>query len=478
MRHVSGINWEERADTVIRLFGHYIPRPVFALGLVEMCAVFICIEAATHLRYILADLDPPSLTGQLPEKLTFLAVFYIVALAVGLYQREACRNLRMTMLRLGVAMIIAFAAMSVIFFLFPDVIIWRSIFIFAFVLIFAGVLLARSLFSLAAGTEAFKRRVVVLGAGRRAARILELAESGQNQDFVVVATVSMSDKERQIADATPMEGIPDLRHFIEEQKADEIVTAMEERRGSLPVGPLLACKLAGVVIRDFSAFMERETGIVDLDGLNPSWIIYGDRGSWGSLDQIAKRAFDIVTSLLLLIFTLPILLMTAAAVKLTSKGPVFYRQERVGYGGRPFMLFKFRSMRTDAEADGAPKWAQKNDPRTTPVGRFIRMTRIDEIPQIINVLRGEMSFVGPRPERPFFVHSLSEELPYYGERHAVKPGITGWAQLNYPYGATTEDARRKLQYDLYYIKNYSLFLDILILLQTARVILFPVGFAR
>jgi len=463
---------------VIRLFGHYIPRPVFTLGLVEMCTVFLCIEAARHLRYVIADLEPPEFTSELPEKLTFLAVFYVVALAVGLYQREACRNLRMTLLRLGVAMVIALAIMSVIFFLFPDLIIWRSIFISALLLIFADILIVRVVFSLVAGREAFKRRVVVLGAGPRAARILDLARSSPDQDFSVVAAVSMGDREKTIPSATPMSDIPHLRQFIDELKADEIVTAMEERRGALPMGPLLECKLSGVVIREFSTFMERETGIVDLDGLNPSWIIYGDRGSWGSLDQIAKRAFDIVASLLLLMFTLPILLVTALAIKLTSKGPVFYRQERVGYGGRSFMLFKFRSMRTDAEADGAPKWAQKNDPRTTAVGRFIRLTRIDEIPQIINVLRGEMSFVGPRPERPFFVSSLREEVPFYAERHAVKPGITGWAQLNYPYGATTEDARRKLQYDLYYIKNYSLFLDILILLQTARVILFPAGFAR
>jgi exopolysaccharide biosynthesis polyprenyl glycosylphosphotransferase len=193
---------------------------------------------------------------------------------------------------------------------------------------------------------------------------------------------------------------------------------------------------------------------------------------------MAKRGFDILASGLLLLFTFPILLVAAIGIRLTSKGPIFYRQERVGFGGKSFMLLKFRSMRIDAEADGSPQWAQKNDPRVTPVGRFIRMTRIDEIPQIFNVLRGDMSFVGPRPERPFFVKSLEEEIRFYAERHAVKPGITGWAQLNYPYGATTEDARRKLQYDLYYIKNYSLFLDLLILLQTARVILFPSGFAR
>ena len=463
---------------MIRLFGHYVPRPVFALGLVELLAVFLSILGGTHIRYLLADLDPPPLTAQLPEKLTVLAVFYVVALAVGLYQREACRDLRMTILRLTVAMIIVFAIMSVIFFLFPDVALWRSIFVFSVLLIYAAVLVVRFVFARVAGAEAFRRRIVVLGAGPRAERIIGLARDGVAQDFSVIAVLKLDEREKAVTWAIPINEVNDLQEFVSAHKIDEIVTAPEERRGSLPVGPLLACKLSGVAIRDYSAFMERETGIVDLEALNPSWIIYSDRGSRGSLDQIFKRSFDIAASLLLLAFTFPFLVMTAVAVKVTSPGPIFYRQERVGVGGKPFMLFKFRSMRTDAEADGAPKWAQENDPRVTPVGRLIRMTRIDEIPQIINVLRGEMSFVGPRPERPFFVSSLSDELPFYGERHAVKPGITGWAQLNYPYGATTEDAKHKLQYDLYYIKNYSMFLDLLILLQTVRVVLFPSGLAR
>ena len=188
-----------------------------------------------------------------------------------------------------------------------------------------------------------------------------------------------------------------------------------------------------------------------------------------------KRAFDIVASLVLLAFSMPALALAALAVRLESRGPVFYRQERVGLNGRPFMLLKFRSMRTDAERDGVPRWAAVNDSRVTRVGAFIRKTRIDELPQIFNVLKGEMSFIGPRPERPFFVEELRQAIPYYFERHRVKPGISGWAQLNYPYGASIEDAKEKFQYDLYYIKNYSLFLDFIVLVQTARVILWPQG---
>ncbi|HEY8351792.1 MAG TPA: exopolysaccharide biosynthesis polyprenyl glycosylphosphotransferase, partial [Sphingomonadales bacterium] len=197
-------------------------------------------------------------------------------------------------------------------------------------------------------------------------------------------------------------------------------------------------------------------------------------GRSGRFDLFLKRLFDVTTSLLLLLLTLPILIVTAIAIKVTSPGPVFYRQERVGQGGRTFMVLKFRSMRTDAERNG-PQWAQANDDRVTPVGRLIRTARIDEIPQIFNVLKGDMSFVGPRPERPVFVEQLAKEIPFYLERHRVKPGITGWAQINYPYGASVEDARHKLQYDLYYIKNYSIFLDFLVLIQTLRVVLWPEG---
>ncbi len=237
----------------------------------------------------------------------------------------------------------------------------------------------------------------------------------------------------------------------------------------------MECKLAGVTVTDFPSFWERQTGQIDLDEMTPSWLIFsnGFRTTWQG--EIVKRCFDIIVSLFVLIVTLPVTFVTAILIKLESPGPVFYRQERVGLSGRTFNVLKFRSMRADAEKDGIARWAQNSDPRVTKVGGFIRRTRIDEIPQVINVLIGQMSFVGPRPERPVFVRSLTEKIPYYDVRHRVKPGITGWAQINYPYGASDEDAKAKLTFDLYYVKNWNLFLDAVILFQTARVVLWREG---
>ena len=229
-------------------------------------------------------------------------------------------------------------------------------------------------------------------------------------------------------------------------------------------------------VNDLSSFLERETGRVDLDSVNPSWLIFSDGFSSGRrISSALKRLFDIAASLALLIITAPIILITAIAIKLESKGPAFFRQKRVGQYGQEFELIKLRSMRDDAEKDGQAVWAQKNDPRVTRVGRLIRKLRIDELPQTWTVLKGQMSFVGPRPERKQFVDDLATKMPYYAERHMVKPGITGWAQVNYPYGASLEDARHKLEYDLYYAKNYTPFLDLLILLQTVRVVIWPEG---
>jgi sugar transferase (PEP-CTERM system associated) len=235
-------------------------------------------------------------------------------------------------------------------------------------------------------------------------------------------------------------------------------------------------KTTGVHVNDLSSFLERETGRVDLDSLNPSWLIFSDGFSAGRrLSSSAKRLFDVVVSALILLLFWPIVLVTAVLIKLESKGPVFFRQRRIGLYGQPFEILKLRSMRDDAEVDGIAVWAMEDDPRVTRVGAIIRKLRIDELPQCWSVLKGEMSFVGPRPERPTFVADLEARLPYYAERHVVKPGITGWAQIHYPYGASVEDARQKLEYDLYYAKNYTPFLDVVILLQTMRVILWPEG---
>jgi sugar transferase (PEP-CTERM system associated) len=256
--------------------------------------------------------------------------------------------------------------------------------------------------------------------------------------------------------------------------ASEIVVAADDRRG-LPVRQLLHCKIAGIKVTDFLDFWERETRTVDLEALRPSWLFYSDGFRRGPVDEFLKRGFDVVVSLGLLLLTLPLLVITACLIRLESPGPVLYRQPRVGLQGRVFTILKFRSMQVDAETDGRPRWAAEGDPRVTRVGVIIRKLRIDELAQILNVLRGDMSFIGPRPERPFFVAGLAQAIPYYDERHCVRPGITGWAQINYPYGASTEDARRKLAYDLYYVKNRSIFLDLLILLQTARVIFWNHG---
>jgi len=252
---------------------------------------------------------------------------------------------------------------------------------------------------------------------------------------------------------------------------------MDERRQGFPIRELLDCRLAGIDVSDLSTFLERETGRVRLDVLNPSWLIFGEGFKRGSIRLQSKRALDLVAASILFILTCPLMVATVLAIKLEDgwRSPVFYQQERVGFGGRIFKLLKFRSMRVDAEVAGQPQWAQKKDARVTRVGAVIRKLRIDELPQILNVLKAEMGLVGPRPERPQFVSQLAEKIPYYIERLSVKPGITGWAQLCYPYGSSEQDALEKLQYDLYYIKNGNLLFDIFILVQTAEVVLLGKG---
>ena len=250
-----------------------------------------------------------------------------------------------------------------------------------------------------------------------------------------------------------------------------VVAVREQRGGALPVTDLLNCRLRGVVVTDVPGVLERVSGSIPVDVLKSSWLIYGRGFAQGWGRQLVKRAFDVAVAAVLLVVTAPIMLATATAILLESGRPIIFRQERVGYGGRIFRLLKFRSMRADAEKDGIPQWATSADPRVTSVGRFIRHTRIDELPQIFNVLKGEMSFVGPRPERPFFVAQLTQQIPFYGTRHTVKPGVTGWAQVRYRYAASVEDAARKLEFDLFYVKNHSLLLDLVILLKSVRVVL-------
>jgi len=267
-----------------------------------------------------------------------------------------------------------------------------------------------------------------------------------------------------------------LLSIVKKYTIDQIVVAVRDRRGGgFPVQQLLECKMKGVKVVELSTFFEREYRQVLLESLNPSWMVLGDGFRQGHFGNAVKRLFDLTVGGILLLLALPIMLITAACICLESGFPILYRQERVGQGGRAFTLYKFRSMRNEAESDGTPRWARTNDDRTTRVGRFIRKWRIDELPQVFNVLNGEMSLVGPRPERPFFVDQLTKQIPFYALRHSAKPGITGWAQVRYQYGASVDDAAEKLQYDLYYAKNQGLFLDLAILLATVEVVLWRKG---
>jgi sugar transferase (PEP-CTERM system associated) len=316
--------------------------------------------------------------------------------------------------------------------------------------------------------------VLVYGQSEQMVALMRMRRRSDRAGFTVVGVVHAPGDTQRLPGERTLEAPNGLMQLCLDLGVDEVIVALQDRRRVLPVEELLQCKFAGISVMEFISFMERETGCIRLDMLNPSWMIFGSGFKQGVMRRFTSRAIDFLASSVLVLLASPIMLGAIVAIWLEDGrrgAPIFYRQERVGYAGRAFQLIKFRSMRPDAEVPGVARWAQKNDPRVTRVGSFMRITRIDELPQLLNVLKGQMSFVGPRPERPQFVRELEANIPFYGYRHAVKPGITGWAQLCYPYGSSIEDARHKLQYDLYYIKNNNVLLDLTILRQTVEVIL-------
>jgi len=439
---------------MIRLFKHYIPHAVMLLALLDFILLVTAGELAWQLRAHQISME----VGLFHERVLPLsgaaAVVWLAMVAVGVYGPYALRSLRFASARLLVSISLGILALVLIDFVIQTEAFWRSTLFYGMFFAIGLMLLDRLLLNSFLGSSAFRRRVLVLGAGARAHRLRELGERPES-GFAIVSFIGMTDGERCVEEAIARQAIHDLGRFVENLGVSEVVLALEERRNALPLKDLLRIKTKGVHVNDFSSFMERETGLVDLDTVNPSWLIFSDGFSSSRMfSSAAKRVFDIVASSLLLLLTFPIIILFAIIVKMDSKGPAFFRQKRVGLYGANFDLIKLRSMRTDAEKDGA-KWAEENDPRVTRVGRFIRKVRIDELPQTWSVLKGNMSFVGPRPEVPTFVEDLEEQLRFYAERHMVKPGITGWAQINYPYGASIEDSRKKLEYDLYYAKNYT-----------------------
>ncbi len=455
---------------MIRLFNHYLSLRVLLLTLVEAMVLFQSMVLGFEIRFLDQSLPLPVLEAGL-----FTLVMLLMMTGLGLYEAQA-EPFRVTVQRLVVAYSLSLLVMSAVFYLFPDTYVGRGVFAVTSVFAVTGVLLIRAMFFRVTDIGLPKRRVLVLGNGDDAEQIIRFLHDGGRGHTIQYAGLYPVVSERDTPD--------DERHFthehllrtVRELRVSEVVLAVRERRGGvLPLRQLLDCKLRGVRVMDLTSFYEREMGVLKIDNLRASWLIFSDGFEQGLVRDMIKRSFDVLVSLMLLAVALPVLLVAALAIVIESGRPVFYRQDRVGQAGRTFTILKLRTMVQDAEKDGKPRWAGQDDVRITAMGRILRRTRIDELPQLFNVLRGDMSFVGPRPERPFFVRHLLEDIPYYDVRHSVKPGVTGWSQVRYPYGASVEDSLAKLQYDLYYVKNHSLFLDLLILVDTVQVVLLGKG---
>ena len=395
-----------------------------------------------------------------------------------LYDYTVMGNRRELMLRLVQALGIAWALLALLFYFVPTLFIGRGVSVISIPVVLVLLLGWRNSIHYLTGHPEIGEKIVIVGTGRSAFETAEAIWQRRDAGYRIVGFVTENDAQpEQISAKMNLLGAAkDLETIVKRDKIDRIVTAVRERRGTFPTETLLKMSLAGnVSIEECTSFFERLTGQVNLEMVRPSWLIFAGRERDTRLTTFLREVVHRSLALIGLVFSFPIAVLTAIFIKLDSKGSVFYRQQRVGKNGKIFNVIKFRSMKTDAEKDGKPVWASTDDDRTTRVGRIIRLVRVDEIPQFWNIIKGEMSFIGPRPERPHFVAQLAEEIPFYEHRHLTAPGLTGWAQIKYPYGASVADARRKLQYDLYYIKNQSLALDFVIVFETVKTVLFGKG---
>jgi sugar transferase (PEP-CTERM system associated) len=410
--------------------------------------------------------------------LLFAPVLSISMVATGLYNERQTFNMAGLFTRIVVSTLGGTLVIAIVAALVPEVSFGRDALTLAGVLVIAGSLGCHFVVSKLAGEQVFKKRILVYGAGRRAASLMQRQAAGILGGYKAVGFVpTVCDEPSAVSTERRVELRSSLLEYCWAHEVFEIVVAMDDSSADFPFEDLLECRQAGIAVSDLTEFLERETGQVRIDLVHPNWMVLSNGFERNSLHSQIERAVDVVASLALLAVSWPFMLLAVLGIKIEEgwSAPVLYRQVRVGEHGQPFRLFKFRSMRVDAERDGRARWAAANDDRVTRVGRVIRKLRIDELPQIINVLNGEMSLVGPRPERPEFVSQLNTKIPLYRERHAIKPGITGWAQLCYPYGSNEKDAAEKLQYDLFYVKNRNLLFYLAILVQTVEVILWGKG---
>lgn len=465
----------------VRILRHYIHTPYLLIAAAEACLIGVAAYLGHFTRYQVL----PDLVAYLPHAVGFAVTQVLAMAAMGVYEAQIREGFAGMTLRTAVAIfLLGTMAMAILAYFVPLLAVSRGTLLFSAIEAFAVVVLFRwGAFQLLSD-DLFRRRVLVLGTGQRASKIASrMRRRSDQRAFSLLGFLDLEGLPHPpVADygAHVIRTELSLPEFCPLYDVDEIVVAMDERRrnqdssGGLPMDELLECRLSGVDVSEVQQFIEREAQKIDVDLLRASWIVFADGFFMSPGRAFSKRTFDLAASLGLLLLAWPVMLVVGLLIKLENpRLPMLYRQQRVGIDGRTFELLKFRSMKPAEAEEGG--WTRREDPRVTTVGRFIRKSRLDELPQIFNVLRNDMSFVGPRPERPAIVAELERQIPFYTQRHRIKPGITGWAQLCYPYGASVSDAREKLQYDLYYLKNHSLLLDLIILLQTVDVVLVGEG---
>jgi sugar transferase (PEP-CTERM system associated) len=465
---------------MIKVFRQYVsPRKViFVVG--EGVLIFTAVTLSSFLAFGQGIEMSEMLQTIWPKIVLILFITQLALYFNDLYEFKLHENMIELASRLIQAIGITTIGLAVIYFMWPEMIIGRWIFFASLVLLLFFLVSWRLLYSLAIRKRVLSEKAVLLGAGELAEDIWAEIKGRGDISYDVRFVLSQEQEKREgdgnrfghVPQYFGFEGLSDL---VEREGISSIIVGLDEKRGVMPYDELLKCKLKGVNILDGESFYERITEKVLVEKINPSWLIFSDGFVKSKSSRLVKRLVGLTMSSILLVFFSPVMLIVAVIIKLTSPGPVLFSQERVGEFGRVFTLYKFRSMRVDAEKETGPVWATEDDPRVTKIGRIIRKLRIDELPQLWNVFKGDMSFVGPRPEREFFVEQLKKKVPYFNERASVKPGVTGWAQIRYPYGATEEDALEKLKYDLYYIKNMSLVMDLIIMFHTAKTVLLGRG---
>ncbi|QMU61470.1 MAG: TIGR03013 family PEP-CTERM/XrtA system glycosyltransferase [Gammaproteobacteria bacterium] len=465
----------------IKIGDQHIKAPYLLLALADAVVLFISVYIAAYMRFF-GELDPLSSAAEnvgnlFPRALMHAAVVIVTLFSMGMYQRQRREHIVNKLSRLTVGFIIAFVAFGFIFYIFPNIYMGRGVFLIAASLSFVFLIIFHFIFSHTVNLDALKRNVLILGAGEKATWVTKLRRKSDRSGINVVGYWPVGNEAIKIQVDLLLDKNKCFMELIKVHEVDEVVVALTDRRAALPLKELMDVRLKGVKIVELVTFLERQLGKVYCNLLNPSWIIFSDGFKQDNIRYFTKRAFDLIASSILLVTTAPIYIFAVMMIWFESKGkePVFYQQTRVGYGNKNFNLLKFRTMRSDAEQEGKAVWASQGDPRVTKIGKLLRIYRVDELPQIYNVFRGDMSLVGPRPERPEFVKQLANDIPFYSERHRVKPGLAGWAQMKYPYGSSVQDAIEKLNFDLYYVKHHSLIFDLVILLQTAEVILWGKG---